>query len=40
MKYKHKDKPIYVGNDCWGRNTYGGGRYDIFKAVNKIQAVN
>jgi hypothetical protein len=27
---------IYIGNDCFGRNTYGGGKYDIYKAANKI----
>ena len=32
---KGKDnKKLYIGNDCFGRNTYGGGKYDIFKATN------
>ena len=27
---------VYFGNDCFGRNTYGGGMYSSYKAVNKI----
>ena len=25
---------IYYGNDCYGRGTYGGGKYDIYKALD------
>lgn len=29
-------KRLYIGNDCFGRNTYGGGMFNIYKAANKI----
>lgn len=29
-------KRVYIGNDCFGRNTYAGGMYNIFKAANKV----
>lgn len=35
MKGDNKRK-VYIGNDCFGRNTYGGGKMDIYKAANKI----
>lgn len=35
-KFRKHPKKVYIGNDCFGRNTYGGGMYDIYKAVNKI----
>ncbi len=25
IKNAIEGKPIYVGNDCWGRGTFGGG---------------
>ena len=28
---------IYVGNDCYGRGTYGGGKYNIYKALEEIR---
>ena len=31
---------IYVGNDCFGRGTYGGGKYDIYKGANAINQVS
>jgi mannosyl-glycoprotein endo-beta-N-acetylglucosaminidase len=27
---------IYYGNDCYGRGTYGGGKYDVYKALEEI----
>lgn len=24
---------VYFGNDCYGRGTYGGGGYDVYKAL-------
>ena len=24
---------VYIGNDCYGRGTYGGGKYDVYKAL-------
>ena len=27
---------IFVGNDCYGRGTYGGGRFNIHKAIKEI----
>ena len=27
---------IYYGNDCYGRGTYAGGKYNTFEAVNEI----
>jgi mannosyl-glycoprotein endo-beta-N-acetylglucosaminidase len=35
LKSQNKRK-VYIGNDCFGRNTYGGGKFDIYKAANKI----
>ena len=30
-------KRVYIGNDCFGRNTYGGGKYDIYKATTLLE---
>ena len=27
---------VYYGNDCYGRGTYGGGKYDVYKALEEI----
>jgi len=27
---------IYVGSDCYGRGTYGGGKFDVYKALEQI----
>jgi endo-beta-N-acetylglucosaminidase D len=27
---------VYVGNDCFGRGTFGGGRLEIYKGANPI----
>jgi mannosyl-glycoprotein endo-beta-N-acetylglucosaminidase len=35
LRSQNKRK-VYIGNDCFGRNTYGGGKFDIFVAANKI----
>ncbi len=35
LKANHPNR-LYVGNDCFGRNTYGGGMYNIYTAANKI----
>ncbi len=37
MKFRIENKMIYVGSDCFGRGTYGGGGYNTYKA---IQAIN
>lgn len=34
-----QSKPVYVGNDCFGRNTFGGGQYNIYKAMKAINQV-
>ena len=31
---------VFVGNDCFGRNTYGGGQFDLYKAGNKLKQLN
>lgn len=28
---------VYFGNDCYGRGTFGGGKYDVYKALNEIR---
>ncbi len=28
-----------MGNDCFGRNTFGGGKYDVYKAISAIQSI-
>ena len=28
---------IYYGSDCYGRGTYGGGLFDVYKALDKIR---
>ena len=33
---KDSKKKVYIGNDCFGRNTYGGGKLNIYAAANKI----
>lgn len=36
---KHGDRnsfTVYYGNDCYGRGTYGGGKYDVYKALDEI----
>lgn len=30
----------FIGNDCFGRNTYGGGQFDIWKAAQKLNQIN
>lgn len=40
MKRAINGKIIYVGNDCFGRGTYGGGKYNTFKAINKIRQID
>lgn len=30
----HSSFDIFIGNDCYGRGTYGGGRFNIIEAVN------
>jgi hypothetical protein len=27
---------VYIGNDCFGRNTFGGGKLNIYLAANAI----
>lgn len=34
LKLAKPNKTIFVGNDVWGRGTYGGGEYSIFSAIN------
>jgi len=29
-------KTIFVGNDVFGRGTYGGGQYDLYKAIDLL----
>ena len=36
QKKGNSSKKVYIGNDCFGRGTYGGGKYDLYKATNKI----
>jgi hypothetical protein len=33
-------KTIYVGNDCFGRGTFGGGQYNTYKAINTIHKLD
>ena len=33
---KDNKRKVFIGNDCFGRNTYGGGKMDIYVAANKI----
>lgn len=40
MKHSIKNKPIYVGSDCFGRGTYMGGKYDTYKAMKTIKEVD
>jgi mannosyl-glycoprotein endo-beta-N-acetylglucosaminidase len=32
-----RKKDVYVGNDIYGRGTWGGGKYNTFKAINEIK---
>ncbi|CAG8525835.1 488_t:CDS:2 [Paraglomus occultum] len=34
---KHRRRDVYTGIDVWGRNTYGGGGFDTYKALEVIQ---
>lgn len=27
---------IYYGNDCYGRGTFGGGEFNLYKAIDEI----
>ncbi len=27
---------VYYGNDCYGRGTFGGGGFDLYKALDEI----
>lgn len=37
IQLKNKSaKKLYIGSDCFGRNTYEGGMYHTYKAANKI----
>jgi mannosyl-glycoprotein endo-beta-N-acetylglucosaminidase len=37
IKNKGKNpRRVYIGSDCFGRNTYEGGMYHTYKAVNKV----
>jgi len=29
---------VYFGNDCYGRGTFGGGKFDIHKALTEIRS--
>lgn len=29
-----------MGNDCFGRNTFGGGKYNTYRAIQTITKVN
>lgn len=40
LKFRIENKMIYVGSDCWGRGTYGGGGYNTYKAVQAIEKVD
>lgn len=40
LKHYQNDKPIFVGSDCFGRGTYGGGQFNTFKAMNTIMEIN
>ncbi|EPZ32719.1 glycoside hydrolase [Rozella allomycis CSF55] len=33
---KERARKVYTGIDIWGRNTYGGGGYDTYKALQVI----
>lgn len=33
-------KRVYVGNDCHGRGTFGGGKYNISAGIQMIRKVN
>ena len=35
-----KHAKVYVGIDCWGRNTYGGGGFNAHKALRVIRDAN
>lgn len=28
---------VFIGNDLWGRGTFGGGKYDTYKAISEIR---
>lgn len=36
LKEALPNKTIYVGNDVWGRGTFGGGEFYIYKAIDEI----
>ena len=33
IKESIRNKTIYIGNDVWGRGTYGGGQFDLYTAT-------
>jgi hypothetical protein len=35
-----QNKTVYVGNDCFGRGTFAGGKYSIYKAINTINKID
>lgn len=37
LHHKIEKKTIYVGSDCFGRGTFGGGGYNTYKAVQAIR---
>ena len=37
-RYPHRSTfDIYIGSDCYGRGTFGGGKFDVYKAIDEIQ---
>lgn len=40
IKSAQPNKTIYVGNDIWGRGTFGGGEFFTFKGINEIEKFN
>jgi hypothetical protein len=40
MNSGHRNHSVYTGIDVWGRNTFGGGGFDSYKALGVIKQAN
>ncbi len=40
LEHRVEGKIIYVGSDCFGRGTFGGGGYNTYKAINAIKKID